>query len=432
MASSFAWKRFLQSERSSKRWISAKSSRHFDLIVVGGGIVGLATARELLLRHKNHSVALLEKEKRLAAHQTGHNSGVIHSGIYYTPGSLKAKLCVEGMDLIYKYCNENDVPYKKCGKIIVAVEESELPRLDALYERALQNRVKGVCMIDGKSIKDIEPLCKGLKAIHSPETGIIDYGQLARSFGRTFEDLGGKIFTETEVVNFSQNQDSVCVHAKDGSTFSGRHVITCGGLQADQLATLSGGKRDPQIVPFRGEYLVLKPGKRHLIKGNIYPVPDPRFPFLGVHFTPRMDGNVWLGPNAVLAFAREGYKFWNIKWADLKSALLYSGFRNLAAKHLSFGMKEFFRSALLAAQIVQLQKYVPDLQIDDVTRGPAGVRAQALSPDGSLVDDFIFDSGSGELESRVLHVRNAPSPAATSSLAIAKMIAKEAEEKFEI
>eukprot|EP00118_Oscarella_pearsei_P017498 m.173931 g.173931 ORF g.173931 m.173931 type:complete len:295 (+) comp39099_c1_seq8:235-1119(+) len=259
-----------------------------------------------------------------AAHQTGHNSGVIHSGIYYTPGSLKAKLCVEGMEMIYKFCDENEFPYKKCGKIIVAVDESELLRLDALYERALQNKVKGVRLIDSHEIKEIEPLCRGLRAIHSPETGIVNYGQLARYFGKTFEKLGGRIFTEKEVVNFSLDQKSVSVHAKDGSVFSSDNVITCGGLQADLLAALSGGETDPRIVPFRGEYLVLRPEKQHLIKGNIYPVPDPRYPFLGFHFTPRMDGNVWLGPNAVLAFSREGYKFWDFKWADFKHALSYS------------------------------------------------------------------------------------------------------------
>uniref|UniRef100_A0A3Q4GFB3 L-2-hydroxyglutarate dehydrogenase, mitochondrial n=1 Tax=Neolamprologus brichardi TaxID=32507 RepID=A0A3Q4GFB3_NEOBR len=368
----------------------------YDIAVVGAGIVGLATARELILRHPSLSFVLLEKEKELSLHQSGHNSGVIHSGIYYTPGSLKARLCVRGATLAYEYCEKKGLPYKRCGKLIVAVEQEEIPRLKALYERGMKNNVRDLTIVDGKGIRDREPYCRGIMALDSPYTGIVDWRMVALSYGTDFKEAGGTVVTEYEVNDISMIKESpagstegnnFCIITfSQGNELRCRYVLTCGGLYSDRLSQISGCSREPRIVPFRGDYLVLKPEKNYLVKGNIYPVPDPRFPFLGVHFTPRMDGSIWLGPNAVLAFKREGYKVYDFSAQDFADALLF--------------------------------------------RGPTGVRAQALDRDGNLVDDFVFDGGVGDVGSRVLHVRNAPSPAATSSLAIAEMIADEVENRF--
>uniref|UniRef100_A0A8D0FBS7 L-2-hydroxyglutarate dehydrogenase, mitochondrial n=1 Tax=Strix occidentalis caurina TaxID=311401 RepID=A0A8D0FBS7_STROC len=371
----------------------------FDVAVVGAGIVGLASARELVRRHPSLAFAVLEKEKELAHHQSGHNSGVIHSGIYYKPGSLKAKLCVQGAALCYEYCDQKGIPYKRCGKLIVAVEQDEIPRLKALYERGLQNNVQDLKLIGAKEIKAKEPFCRGLMALDSPHTGIVNYKQVAQSYAEDFREAGGTILTDFEVTNMEMAKESssesedglkypVIVRNSKGEEIYCQHIVTCAGLYSDRLSEISGCSPEPRIVPFRGDYLVLKPEKCYMVKGNIYPVPNPRFPFLGFHFTPRMDGSVWLGPNAVLAFKREGYRLFDFSTGDFLDAVTY--------------------------------------------RGPSGVRAQALDTDGNLVDDFVFDGGSGDIGSRVLHVRNAPSPAATSSLAIAKMIADEAKRRFEL
>ncbi|XP_035690539.1 L-2-hydroxyglutarate dehydrogenase, mitochondrial-like [Branchiostoma floridae] len=381
---------------------------------------------------------------RTASHQSGHNSGVIHSGIYYTPGSLKARLCVEGLDLAYKYCDENNIPYKKTGKLIVAVDQEEVPRLEKLYERGQQNGVKGLRIIGAQEIREMEPHCRGVKALDSPNTGIVDWGVVARSYGRNFQQSGGQVFTEFEVTDFkitSMDSPQIVflltylseyVTIISQQTVSARYVLSCGGLYSDRLAEKSGCSSVPKIVGFRGDYLLLKPEKCHLVKGNIYPVPNPAFPFLGVHFTPRMDGSMWLGPNAVLAFKREGYKLLDFNLKDTVDALGFKGLRKLVYKHWQFGVGELWRGFNMAAQVKKLQRYVPELRVQDVTRGPSGVRAQALDEEGQLVDDFVFDGGVGELGSRMLHVRNAPSPAATSSLAIAKMIADEVQSKFEL
>ncbi|XP_039256253.2 L-2-hydroxyglutarate dehydrogenase, mitochondrial-like [Styela clava] len=421
--------------------IRALSSAHstgsnkYDVTIVGGGIVGLATARELLLQYPNLKFCVLEKEHRLSIHQTGHNSGVIHAGIYYTPGTLKAKLCVEGLKLMYKYCDEHGVPYKKAGKLIVATEQEEIPRLDKLYSRAQENGCK-VEIIDGSEIQSIEPHCRGLKAIHSPETGIVDFGLVARTYGKEFEQKGGDIKLAFEVQDFKQNSDPkypvVLTGNHEYQEVQSRFVIVCGGLYSDRLAAKSNCDQIPKIVPFRGEYLILKPEKTYLAKGNIYPVPNPALPFLGFHFTPRMNGDVWLGPNALLAFKREGYKFFDFNLRDSIDAITFSGLRKLVFKNLSAGFGEIYRSMMVGAQVKQLQRFIPELSVKDVMRGPAGVRAQALDTDGNLVDDFIFDSGHGSFGKRMLHVRNAPSPAATSSLAIARMIADEVKTRFEL
>ncbi|XP_027409503.1 L-2-hydroxyglutarate dehydrogenase, mitochondrial isoform X2 [Bos indicus x Bos taurus] len=353
------------------------STSSFDIVIIGGGIVGLASARALILRHPALSIGVLEKEKNLAVHQTGHNSGVIHSGIYYKPESLKAKLCVQGAALIYEYCNQKGISYKQCGKLIVAVEQEEIPRLQALYERGLQNGVQGLRLIQQEDIKKKEPYCRG--------------------------------------------EEVRC-----------QYVVTCAGLYSDRISELSGCNPNPRIVPFRGDYLVLKPEKRYLVKGNIYPVPDSRFPFLGVHFTPRMDGNIWLGPNAILAFKREGYRPFDFSARDIMDIIIKSGLIKLVFQNFSYGVNEMYKACFLSATVKHLQKFIPEITISDVLRGPAGVRAQALDRDGNLIEDFVFDGGVGDIGNRILHVRNAPSPAATSSLAISGMIADEVQQRFKL
>ncbi|XP_038141054.1 L-2-hydroxyglutarate dehydrogenase, mitochondrial [Cyprinodon tularosa] len=415
----------------------------YDVAIVGAGIVGLASARELILRHPALTFVLLEKEKELAVHQSGHNSGVIHSGIYYTPGSLKARLCVRGATLAYEYCEKKGIPYKRCGKLIVALEQEEIPRLKALYERGLKNNVRDLSVVDAKGIREREPYCRGIMALDSPYTGIVDWRMVALRYGKDFEEAGGAVVTEFEVRDISVVQESpagsqegmkypISIRDKNNNEVQCRYVLTCGGLYSDRLSQISGCSPEPRIVPFRGDYLVLKPEKHYLVKGNIYPVPDPRFPFLGVHFTPRMDGSVWLGPNAVLAFKREGYNLFDFNAQDFADALSFRGLQKLIIKNATYGIGEMYRGVFLGAQIKILQKYIPELSLTDVLRGPTGVRAQALDRDGNLVDDFVFDGGVGDLGSRILHVRNAPSPAATSSLAIAEMIADEVDSRFKL
>ncbi|XP_041827301.1 L-2-hydroxyglutarate dehydrogenase, mitochondrial [Melanotaenia boesemani] len=413
----------------------------FDVAVVGAGIVGLATARELIQRHSSLSFILLEKEKELASHQSGHNSGVIHSGIYYTPGSLKARLCVRGATLAYEYCEKKRIPYKRCGKLIVAVEQDEIPRLKALYVRGMKNNVRDLSIVDAKGIREREPYCRGIMALDSPYTGIVDWRMVALRYGTDFEEAGGTVVTNYEVSDISMVKESpagntdgikypIAIRDKKGNEVRCRYVLTCGGLYSDRLSQISGCSPEPRIVPFRGDYLVLKPEKHYLVKGNIYPVPDPRFPFLGVHFTPRVDGSVWLGPNAVLAFKREGYSVYDFNAQDFTDALSFRGLQKLIMRNVTYGVGEMYRGVFIGAQVKILQKYIPELSLSDVLRGPSGVRAQALDRDGNLVDDFVFDGGVGDVGSRVLHVRNAPSPAATSSLAIAEMIADEVESRF--
>uniref|UniRef100_A0A8D3AHI2 L-2-hydroxyglutarate dehydrogenase, mitochondrial n=1 Tax=Scophthalmus maximus TaxID=52904 RepID=A0A8D3AHI2_SCOMX len=430
---------------AQSKWLKDATSRQlhsaYDVAVVGGGIVGLATARELILRHPSLSFILLEKEKELAVHQSGHNSGVIHSGIYYTPGSLKARLCVRGATLAYEYCEKKGLPYNRCGKLIVAAEQEEIPRLKALYERGMKNNVRDLSIIDAKAIREREPYCRGIMALDSPYTGIVDWRMVALRYGKDFEEVGGSVVTEYDVKDISMVKESpagstegmkypIAIRDQKGKEVRCRYVLTCGGLYSDRLSQISGCSREPRIVPFRGDYLVLKPEKHYLVKGNIYPVPDPRFPFLGVHFTPRMDGSVWLGPNAVLAFKREGYKVYDFNARDFADAISFRGLQKLVMKNIAYGIGEMYRGIFIGAQVKMLQKYIPEISRSDVLRGPAGVRAQALDRDGNLVDDFVFDGGVGDVGSRVLHVRNAPSPAATSSLAIAEMIADEVEGRF--
>ena len=396
----------------------------YDIAVVGGGIVGLATARDLLLRHPSLKLVLLEKEPALSRHQSGHNSGVIHSGIYYTPGSLKARLCVEGRKAAWEYCDRKGIEYRNVGKLILATEAEELPRLDALMKRGIENGIENLEMLDSAAIAAREPAFRGIRAIWSPVTGIVDWAQVALSYGDDVREAGGDIYTGREVTGLARKNGVTDIQTPEGS-FEARYVITCGGLYSDRLAKMSGGKTDPKIVPFRGDYLVLRPEKRHLVKTNVYPVPDPQFPFLGVHFTPRMDGSIWLGPNAVLAFAREGYSFFTINPRDLAESLTYSGFLKVMAKFWKIGLGEMYRDLSKDAYVKALQRYMPSLTPEDCLPGPSGVRAQAMDSKGDMVDDFFFEGSEG-----IVHVRNAPSPAATSSLAIGRHIAEDAEKRF--
>jgi len=400
----------------------------YDLAIVGGGIVGLGAAQELLSRKPDLKVVVVDKEKVLASHQTGHNSGVIHAGIYYKPGSLMAQLCVEGMRLTYDYCDLHGLPYKKVGKLVVATDDDEESKLLALWERASKNSVPDLELVDEQGIRDREPLCRGIRAIWSPHTGIVDWGAVARHYGEVFRQLGGQVVTDFPVCGVSSAGGVVRLESVAREPVTARYLLTCAGLHSDKLAVMTGCSTEPKIVPFRGEYLLLNPEKAKHIRGNIYPVPDPRFPFLGVHFTPRMDGSVWLGPNAVLALAREGYSWGSVSPKDLGEVLTYPGFYKLGWRYLGYGLDQMYGSLSLRRAVQELRKFVPDLKVEDVKRGPAGVRAQAMNTAGDLVGDFVFDSA-GE---NILHCRNAPSPAATSSLAIAKLVVDKMEQQFKL
>lgn len=398
--------------------------QRYDIAIIGAGIVGLATAMELLTRSPSLRLAVLEKERAIGQHQTGHNSGVIHSGVYYAPGSLKARACVSGKARLIRFCDEQGIRYELCGKVIVATHEQELPRLEQLYQRGLANGVPGLELIGPERLHEIEPDVFGIKALSSPTTGIVDYGQVADAFARRLLSQGCEVLTAHEVIALKQlsagSQLITSSHAVEA-----RHVINCAGLYADRLANLSGSAPSPRIVPFRGDYYLLRQERSGMVRGLIYPVPDPRFPFLGVHFTRRLNGEVWLGPNAVLAFAREGYRRMTINAGELWETLRYSGFRRLASRYWRVGLAELYRDWSKAAFLKALQRYLPALRPADLLPGPSGVRAQALAPDGTLLDDFIVDGQAG-----MLHVRNAPSPAATSSLSIAEMIVHAAEKQF--
>ncbi len=390
---------------------------HYDVVIVGAGIIGLATARELLQRRPGARLAVLDKESDVALHQSGHNSGVIHSGIYYTPGSLKAKACVAGGAQLYRYCEERGIHFERCGKVVVATSEDELPRLEELHRRGLANGVPGIEMIGPERLREIEPHLVGVGALWSPNTGIVNYREVALAYARDVQTAGGEILTRHELIGWHRDEEATVLETTGGDV-SAAAVIACAGLHADRVAALTGAPATPRIVPFRGDYYVLRPERRGLVRSLIYPVPDPAFPFLGVHFTRTVGGEVWLGPNAVLAFAREGYRRTDVVPRDLLEVIAYRGFRRLTAKYWRTGLAEMWRDVSKAAFLASGRVFVPELQLDDLLPGPSGVRAQALAPDGSLVDDFVVDRAGG-----VLHVRNAPSPAATSSLAIGAMIA---------
>ncbi|MGH2891619.1 MAG: L-2-hydroxyglutarate oxidase [Solirubrobacteraceae bacterium] len=389
--------------------------------VVGAGIIGLAVARRLTQVLPDASVTVLDKEQRLAAHQTGHNSGVAHAGLYYAPGSLKAQLCRRGIGLLKEFCTEHSVPYEECGKLVVARDGGELARLDEIERRARANGVPGLTRLDGERMREVEPHVRGVSALHSPSTAIVDFVAVADALAADVRRAGGdlRLGFEVRVIDRVRGETRLAAAGEEDLAFD--LVVICGGLQSDRLGRLAGGSHEPTIVPFRGEYHRLVPARTNLVRGLIYPVPDPAYPFLGVHFTRRVDGGVDIGPNAVLAFAREGYRRRDVSLRDLAQTLRSPGFRRLARRHWRMGAREIHGSLSRRAFVAAARSFVPELRAQDVVPAPAGVRAQALDFDGSLVDDFRIESRDG-----LVIVRNAPSPGATSSLAIAEHIVRQA------
>ena len=389
-------------------------------VVVGGGIVGLATAHRLTLDRPQATVTVVEKEPRVAAHQTGHNSGVIHAGVYYKPGSLKARLCRAGSQSMVEFCGEHDVPVRICGKLIVATAAEELPRLHALHERATANGLP-VTLVTPEQAREFEPNVACVAALHVASTGIVDFARVCRALAELVEKSGGEVRLGTEVTGLRRDGAATIVHTTGGD-LRADHLINCAGLHSDRIARLAGVDPPARIIPFRGEYYELRPHRRNLVQGLIYPVPDPRFPFLGVHFTRMIDGSVHAGPNAVLALAREGYRWRNVAPRDLAGIAAYSGLWRLARRYLGYGVTEVRRSLSKRLFTRDLARLVPAVTRDDLVRAGAGVRAQAIAPDGALVDDFLIVTAPGQV-----HVLNAPSPAATSSLEIAKHIVGQLE-----
>ncbi|MGW0816655.1 L-2-hydroxyglutarate oxidase [Streptomyces viridiviolaceus] len=384
--------------------------------IVGAGIVGLATGREITLRRPGTRVVVFEKEQQVSLHQTGHNSGVVHAGIYYTPGSLKADLTVRGVALLREYCQDRELPYREIGKLVMAVRQEELGRMENLYERARNNHVPDLRKVAKDEIKELEPHADGIAALHSPRTAITDYPAIAREFAKDIADAGGEVKLGFAVTGITDVPGGIEV-ASGQQRVKVDRLVLCAGLQSDSVAKLAQDEQEPRIIPFRGEYMLLKPDRSHLVRGLVYPVPDPRYPFLGVHFTPRVDGTVEVGPNAVLALAREGYTLGKISPRDLLGLAAYPGSWKMAAQHWRTGIKEYRGALSKAAFMKDAGLYVPGVGAGDVVRGGAGVRAQALDRDGTLVDDFrIHQVG------RITAVRNAPSPAATASMAIAEHI----------
>lgn len=403
-----------------------------DIVVVGGGILGLATARELVGREAGISICLLESESRLAAHQTTHSSGVVHAGIYYEPGSLRARLCVDGAARMRDYCRARGIPLSRSGKLIVATDRSELDRLDQLEQRGRANGVSGLARIAGEGIKEIEPAASGIAALHSPETSVVDFGEVALGFASDFESGGGTIHLASRVSAVRTGPggpgggstgpghpgNHALVIETDRGAVKARRAVFCGGLQSDRLARMCGGSAGPRIVPFRGGYLRIKPGRESLVRGNVYPVPDPGLPFLGAHLTRTTDGTVLIGPTAMIAGARDAYRLGRIRRHDLADTVAWPGTWRLLGRHWRAAGHELRNSLSPASLVREAARLVPGLTTADVLPGPSGVRAQAVGRDGRLVEDFLLEETGPSI-----HVRNAPSPAATSSMAIASLIA---------
>lgn len=396
----------------------------YDVTIIGGGIVGLATAWQIQNAHPGIRIAVLEKEPAVATHQTDRNSGVIHSGIYYKPGSAKAVNCVKGYGMLLAFCRQHDIPFDLCGKIIIAGDEKQIPTLDGIFKRGIENGLQGIRMIDAREAKEIEPHCHAVKGIWVPQTGIIDYRVVANKLAELITQRGGQIITGFKVDRIVEDKASIRISC-DNRTVVSNLAIGCAGLYADRLARMAGVEPAHKIVPFRGEFYALRPEATRLVRGLIYPVPDVNFPFLGVHLTKRIDGGVEAGPNAVLAFRREGYKHLDIHVGELAEALRYPGFVRLAIKHWRKGMDEMHRSFSKRAFLKSLQVLVPALRIEDIFRSRAGVRAQALDQYGNLVDDYVILQ-----QDRMIHLCNAPSPAATSCLSIGEFVAGIAGEKL--
>jgi L-2-hydroxyglutarate oxidase len=398
-------------------------SKAHDVVVIGGGIVGLAAARAIAL-DSHASVVVLEAEEGLAAHQTGHNSGVIHSGLYYRPESLKAVNCTAGRDAMYRFCERNEIPHERCGKVVVATTAEQLPALEELERRGRANGLQGLERLNEGRLREIEPHVRGVGALHVPQTGIVDFTLVAEAMGRHIREREGEVRTACRVTRVSERATTRIVHTTGGD-FECRHLINCAGLQCDRVARLCGVEPDLRVIPFRGEYFKLVPAKEHLVRHLVYPVPDPRFPFLGVHFTRMIHGGIEAGPNAVLAFKREGYGRLSFSPRDATSILSYAGFWRMAARYWWTGSGEMWRSLSKTAFVRALNALVPELETTDVERHGAGVRAQAVSRVGSILDDFHILEGE-----RMLHVLNAPSPAATASLSIGTRLADQAIERF--
>ncbi len=401
-------------------------SSTWDVAVIGGGIIGLSSALHLTRLYPKTRVVVLEKESQLALHQTGHNSGVIHSGVYYKQGSRKAVFCVEGVKRLKQYCHDKGIEYDQCGKVIVATEESELPGLDEIYRRGTDNGVPDLRIIDADELAEIEPHTRGIKALHVPGTAVVDFSRVSQAYADDIRHNGGEILTGRKLINVHKNANDLTLETNQGEVRC-RYLINCAGLYADTVARALGAPDNVRIIPFRGEYYVLRPESRGLVRGLVYPVPDPRFPFLGVHYTKRINGEVEAGPNAVLAWAREGYRKTNVNLPEAFRHLTYPGFWRMTLRTWRVGLAEMHRSVMKSVFVKDLQKLIPEVRSQDLTHGGAGVRAQAVSRDGRLLDDFSIQQTPG-----AIHVLNAPSPGATSSLSIGHHVALMAGESFNL
>jgi L-2-hydroxyglutarate oxidase len=402
----------------------------YDLTIIGGGILGLSTALKITAAHPNTRLLILEKEAELAHHQTGNNSGVIHSGLYYRPGSLKAKSCVSGRKELMRFCDDNSVPYEICGKVVVATSREELPRLDELHRRGIANGLQGLEMIGPDRLKEIEPHATGIQGLYVPETGIVDYRKVSSAYATKVRDANGDIRLSQKVVGILDRGEEIVLQTSGGD-YRTKYLINCCGLHSDIVALMMGGAGDDEeehrIIPFRGEYYKIAPERQFLVRNLIYPVPDPTFPFLGVHFTRMAKGGVEAGPNAVFAYAREGYRHTDINLSDLWRTVSFKGFWAITGKYWRTGFGELYRSLSKSAFVHALQKLLPEIRDSDLVPGGAGVRAQAVSAKGALVDDFIIKQNQ-----RAIHVLNAPSPGATASLAIGQQICAMAEKNFDL
>jgi (S)-2-hydroxyglutarate dehydrogenase len=387
--------------------------------IIGGGIVGVALAHRLVHLRPDVAVTVLEKEAQLGLHQTGRNSGVVHAGLYYVPGSLKARLCRRGVRLLRDFCVDNGLAYQECGKVVVALDDGDLARLRAIHERAVANQVPGVRLVGPEELRELEPHVRGMAALHSPHTAIVDFRVVTERLAADAARLGATFRTGCRVTRIHDGDGEVTATGDgDGERWRFDDLVICGGLHTDRLAALAGDGDDPRVVPFRGEYHELRPDRRQLVRSLVYPVPDPRFPFLGVHLTRRVDGAVLVGPNAVLALAREGYRWTDLRLGDLRDTLVWPGFLRMAARHWRTGARELVGSLSTRAFVRAARRLVPELRPADLRRAGSGVRAQAVARDGTLVDDFRVSR-----QGRVVAIRNAPSPAATSSMAIAEHLA---------
>jgi (S)-2-hydroxyglutarate dehydrogenase len=395
-----------------------------DLVVVGGGLVGLCSALALLERSPGLRLTLLEKERTPAFHQSGHNSGVVHAGLYYAPGSLKARLCREGREALGRFCAEHEIPLSTRGKLVVAAEEAELDRLAALRRRGTENGLRGLAELAPAEWRELEPHVRGVRALHVPETGVVDFRLVAERLAALLRERGARIELGARVEGIERDGDGLAIGTAAGPVRTGA-LVACAGLQADRVARLAGAELRVRIVPFRGGYWLLRGAAERLVRGLVYPVPDPAFPFLGVHFTRRVDGEVWAGPNAVPALAREGYARTSVSFRDAAATLGWPGFLRLARRYSRTGIRELWRDAVKGAAVAEMRRYLPELQPRDVVRGPAGVRAQVMTREGELVDDLLVEEAPASL-----HVLNAPSPAATSCLAVGRLVAERAAERF--